>query len=63
MMETSVEYKGMPQKEFCKIWAADAEALLKAKENGKVLQIWKVNLIYNSGDNFLDIVYSSVFVK
>lgn len=42
LVDTNIDYKGVPQKEFCKFWAAEAEALLKEKENGKVIQIWKV---------------------
>lgn len=43
LVDTNIDYKGVPQKDFCKVWAAEAEALLKEKENGKVIQIWKVN--------------------
>lgn len=45
LITTAVEYKGMSQKQLFKTWAKEAEELLKAKEQGKVLQIWKVSEI------------------
>lgn len=45
LITTAVEYKGMSQKQLFKTWAKEAEELLKAKEQGKVLQIWKVSKI------------------
>ena len=38
-----IEYKGIPQKQFIKTWATEADVALKAKEKGKILQIWKVS--------------------
>ena len=45
LITTTVEYKGMSQKQLFKTWTKEAEELLKAKEQGKVLQIWKVSEI------------------
>lgn len=38
-----VEYKGIPQEQFIHTWLKDAEESLKAKEDGRILQLWKVN--------------------
>ena len=43
LIKFTIEYKGIPQKQFIKIWATEAEVALKAKEKGKILQIWKVS--------------------
>lgn len=43
LIKFTIEYKGIPQKQFIKTWATEAEVALKAKEKGKILQIWKVN--------------------
>lgn len=42
LIKFTIEYKGIPQKQFIKTWATEAEVALKAKEKGKILQIWKV---------------------
>jgi len=43
LIKFTVEYKGIPQKQFIKTWAIEADVALKAKEKGKILQIWKVS--------------------
>ena len=42
LIKFTIEYKGIPQKQFIKTWATEADVALKAKEKGKILQIWKV---------------------
>lgn len=44
LIKFTIEYKGIPQKQFIKTWATEAEVALKAKEKGKILQIWKVSV-------------------
>ena len=43
LIKFTIEYKGIPQKQFIKTWATEADVALKAKEKGKILQIWKVS--------------------
>lgn len=43
LIKFTIEYKGIPQKQFIKTWAVEADVALKAKEKGKILQIWKVS--------------------
>ena len=43
LIKLTVEYKGIPQEQFIHTWLKDAEDSLKAKEDGKILQLWKVN--------------------
>ena len=43
LIKFTIEYKGIPQKQFIKTWAIEADVALKAKEKGKILQIWKVS--------------------
>ncbi|CAH3147438.1 unnamed protein product [Porites evermanni] len=42
LIKLTVEYKGIPQKQFIHTWLKQAEESLKAKEDGKILQLWKV---------------------
>lgn len=42
LIKFTIEYKGIPQNQLIKTWATEAEVALKAKEKGKILQIWKV---------------------
>lgn len=42
LIKFTIEYKRIPQEQFIKTWAAEAEVALKAKEKGKILQIWKL---------------------
>lgn len=44
LIKFTIEYKRIPQEQFIKTWAAEAEVALKAKEKGKILQIWKVGI-------------------
>lgn len=44
LIKFTIEYKGIPQKQLIKTWATEAEVALKAKEKGKILQIWKVGI-------------------
>lgn len=46
LIKFTIEYKGIPQKQFIKTWATEADVALKAKEKGKILQIWKVREKY-----------------
>lgn len=46
LIKFTIEYKGIPQKQFIKTWATEADVALKAKEKGKILQIWKVSEKY-----------------
>ena len=43
LIKLTVEYKGIPQEQFIHTWLKDAEESLKAKEDGRILQLWKVN--------------------
>ena len=43
LIKFTIEYKGIPQKQFIKTWTTEADVALKAKEKGKILQIWKVS--------------------
>ena len=43
LIKFTIEYKGIPQKQFIKTWAIEADVALNAKEKGKILQIWKVS--------------------
>ena len=43
LIKFTIEYKGIPQKQFIKTWASEADVALKAKEKDKILQIWKVS--------------------
>lgn len=43
LIKFTIEYKGIPQKQFIKTWATEADVALKAKEKGKIIQIWKVS--------------------
>jgi len=43
LIKFTIEYKGIPQIQFIKTWATEADVALKAKEKGKILQIWKVS--------------------
>ena len=42
LIKLTVEYKGILQKQFIHTWLKQAEESLKAKEDGKILQLWKV---------------------
>ncbi|XP_073249059.1 uncharacterized protein [Porites lutea] len=42
LIKLTVEYKGIPQKQFIHTWSKQAKESLKAKEDGKILQLWKV---------------------
>lgn len=42
MIKFTVEYRGISQKQFIQTWLKEAEASLKAKEKGRILQLWKV---------------------
>ena len=44
LIKFTIEYKRIPQEQFIKTWEAEAEVALKAKEKGKILQIWKVGI-------------------
>lgn len=46
LIKFTIEYKQIPQEQFIKTWAAEAEVALKAKEKGKILQIWKVGIYF-----------------
>ena len=46
LIKFTIEYKRIPQEQFIKTWAAEAEVALKAKEKGKILQIWKVGIYF-----------------
>ncbi|KAM7451427.1 hypothetical protein ABFA07_001086 [Porites harrisoni] len=41
LIKLTVEYKGIPQEQFIHTWLKDAEESLKAKEDGRILQLWK----------------------
>ena len=43
LIKLTVECKGIPQEQFIHTWLKDAEESLKAKEDGRILQLWKVN--------------------
>ena len=42
LIKLTVEYKGIPQEQFIHTWLKDAEESLKAKEDGRILQLWEV---------------------
>ena len=42
LIKLTVEYKGIHQKQFIHTWLKQAEESLKAKEDGRILQLWKV---------------------
>ena len=45
LIKFTVEYRGISQKQFIQTWLKEAEASLKAKEKGRILQLWKVTVI------------------
>ena len=42
LIKLTLEYKGIPQKQFIHTWLKQAEESLKAKGDGRILQLWKV---------------------
>ena len=42
LIKLTVEYKGIHQKQFIHTWLKQGEESLKAKEDGRILQLWKV---------------------
>ena len=43
LIKLTVDYKRIPQEQFIHTWLKDAEESLKAKEDDRILQLWKVN--------------------